>query len=97
MEKVTTLARNNAKWNALKDENFHFYMIEDNALASTMQMAEVRHGFKASKMTLKACGFESNMSEEDMKAIIYKLERRLREKKETQFYHGKLPIAREGK
>jgi hypothetical protein len=45
--KPSRRARNDQKWNSLKDEIYRIYMIDDFTLRNTKRVLEERHGFKA--------------------------------------------------
>lgn len=45
--RTSTRAKNDQKWDAQKNEIYHFYIEEDNTLEKTIQMIEATSGFKA--------------------------------------------------
>ncbi|CZR60770.1 uncharacterized protein PAC_10666 [Phialocephala subalpina] len=92
-QKGKTRPRNDAKWESLKDEIFRIYMAEDNTLSVTMLLIEQMHNFKRSprkwKEKLKEWNFEKNLSQDEMKILVAKAERRSKEaNKETIFFHN---------
>jgi hypothetical protein len=45
--KTSLRARNDQKWNTLKDEIYRIYIIDDFTLRNTKRAIEERHSFKA--------------------------------------------------
>ncbi|KAE8449896.1 hypothetical protein EG329_007373 [Mollisiaceae sp. DMI_Dod_QoI] len=93
-QKGATLARNDAKWELLKDEIYRIYMVESNTLSATMALIEQIHQFRASprkwKDKLKEWGFDKNIkvTEKEMQFIVSKADRRSTEKgKATAFLY----------
>ncbi|CZR68063.1 uncharacterized protein PAC_17962 [Phialocephala subalpina] len=99
--RLSTLERNNQKWDAHKDEIRHIYLDEDKTLQQTMQAIESTHHFKASvrkwKMTLKEWNFEKNIPSKEMSFMVEKADKRKREEgKETEFMRSgfRVPLQR---
>ncbi|KUJ17346.1 uncharacterized protein LY89DRAFT_51488 [Mollisia scopiformis] len=99
--RLSTLERNNQKWDAHKDEIRHIYLDEDKTLQETMQAIESTHHFKASvrkwKMRLKEWNFEKNIPSKEMGFMVEKAEKRKREEgKETKFMRNgfQVPLQR---
>ncbi|KAN0121948.1 hypothetical protein V8E51_000274 [Hyaloscypha variabilis] len=93
-------ARNDERWDSLKEEIFEIYILKDSTLQDTKQLTEDRHGFVASvrkwKEKLKEWNFDKNISASDMTIVLSKGEKRAREEgKETAIFHGGTPITRE--
>ncbi|KAN0108734.1 hypothetical protein V8E51_008476 [Hyaloscypha variabilis] len=88
--KGLVLSRNDQKWEYLKDEIQRVYMKENNTLPRTMLQIEQAHGFKASprkwKDKLKEWGFEKNLSENDMRIVVAKVDKRKAARKETHVF-----------
>ncbi|KAL2070466.1 hypothetical protein VTL71DRAFT_13492 [Oculimacula yallundae] len=95
--KPSTRAKNDQKWDAQKNEIYHYYIEADNTLEATIQMIEATSGFKASprkwKMKLKEWRFEKNLSKNDMEIIVGIARKRSRdESKNTVFFYGATQI-----
>ncbi|KAE9378333.1 hypothetical protein N431DRAFT_399930, partial [Stipitochalara longipes BDJ] len=98
--KPSRRARNDQKWESLKDEIRHIYMTNDFTLQNTKKVIEERHAFKASerkwKEKLKEWRFDKNISATDMNFLVAKAEKRLHDEgKETVFFSGISQITRE--
>ncbi|KAF8851558.1 hypothetical protein BDZ45DRAFT_144454 [Acephala macrosclerotiorum] len=91
-QKGKTVARNDAKWDSLKDEIKRMYMVENATLAQTMLLVHQLYGFQASerkwKSKLKEWGFDKNLTMAEMKIAVAKAEKRYTEDgKDTVFFH----------
>ncbi|KAH6661915.1 hypothetical protein B0J14DRAFT_312758 [Halenospora varia] len=87
---------NNQKWSTHKDEIYRMYIVDNNTLQTTMQRMEGKLGFKAKERTwkikLKEWEFEKHISQETMRIIVAKAEKRARDGKDTVFFHRQFPI-----
>jgi hypothetical protein len=62
--KSSRRARNDDRWDSLKEEIYQVYMAKDSTLQNTKQLAEERHGFVARYTPLQDTSrviFKSNM------------------------------------
>ncbi|KAF8847978.1 hypothetical protein BDZ45DRAFT_778014 [Acephala macrosclerotiorum] len=95
--KVSTLDRNNQKWDMYKDDIRRMYLDRDKTLKSAMQYIESVHHFTASerkwKMKLKEWNFEKNIPAKELGIMVEIAEKRKREEgKETVFLRGGLVV-----
>ncbi|KUJ12354.1 uncharacterized protein LY89DRAFT_738142 [Mollisia scopiformis] len=94
---MSTLDRNNVKWEVNKNEIRFMYMDQDKNLTAVMTHIESVHGFFASarkwKMKLKEWGFEKNIPAKEIGIMAKIAEKRKREEgKETSFERGGLLV-----
>ncbi|KAJ8060702.1 hypothetical protein OCU04_011007 [Sclerotinia nivalis] len=92
-------ARNDARWESLRENIYRTYVEGKRTLEKTMEIIETEHGFKASKRKwkdkLKEWHYDKYLSKDEMKIIVAKKEKRKAEGKESTFMHGATEIPAE--
>ncbi|PQE32582.1 hypothetical protein CJF32_00004115 [Rutstroemia sp. NJR-2017a WRK4] len=95
----TTKAKNDAKWDAMRERIHHIYVEENNTLSTTRDIIYKEYTFRAGtrkwKDKLKEWKFDKNLSIKDMQVVVAKQQKRAREGKDTVFIHGSAEITSE--
>ncbi|PQE10462.1 hypothetical protein CJF30_00010429 [Rutstroemia sp. NJR-2017a BBW] len=95
----TIKAKNDAKWDAMRERIHHIYVEENNTLSSTRDIIYKEYTFRAGtrkwKDKLKEWKFDKNLSIKDMQVVVAKQQKRAREEKDTVFMHGSAEITSE--